>query len=105
LIERPAHNLLTFSKGQALRFTGHLDLHRAWERTLRRAEIPMAYSEGHCEERSDEAIPNTQSMNRHCEERSDEAIPNTQSMNRHCEERSDEAIPNTQEEIASPRSQ
>ncbi len=51
---------LTFGKGPELRFTGHLDLHRAWERTLRRAEIPLAYSEGHCEERSDEAIPNTQ---------------------------------------------
>ena len=37
---------ITFGKGRELRFTGHLDLHRAWERTLRRAEIPLAYSEG-----------------------------------------------------------
>lgn len=37
---------ITFGKGRELRFTGHLDLHRAWERTLRRAEVPLAYSEG-----------------------------------------------------------
>lgn len=37
---------IRFSKGSALRFTGHLDLHRAWERTLRRAGLPVAFSEG-----------------------------------------------------------
>lgn len=37
---------LTFGKGRALRFTSHLDLHRAWERTFRRAELSLAYSEG-----------------------------------------------------------
>lgn len=37
---------IQFSKGSALRFTGHLDLHRAWERTLRRAGLPLAFSEG-----------------------------------------------------------
>ena len=29
-----------------MRFTGHLDLMRAWERLLRRAHIPVAYSQG-----------------------------------------------------------
>jgi radical SAM-linked protein len=37
---------LTFGKRRELRFTGHLDLHRAWERTFRRAELSLAYSEG-----------------------------------------------------------
>ena len=37
---------LTFGKGRELRFTSHLDLHRAWERTIRRARISLAYSEG-----------------------------------------------------------
>lgn len=35
-----------FAKLPAMRFTGHLDLHRAWERTLRRAGLPLAYSQG-----------------------------------------------------------
>jgi len=29
-----------------MRFTGHLDLHRTWERTFRRAALPLAYSAG-----------------------------------------------------------
>ncbi len=29
-----------------MRFTSHLDLARTWERTLRRAEVPLAYSQG-----------------------------------------------------------
>jgi radical SAM-linked protein len=29
-----------------MRYTGHLDLHRAWERTFRRARLPLAYSQG-----------------------------------------------------------
>lgn len=37
---------LTFSKGGALRYTGHLDLHRIWERSFRRAGLPLAYSQG-----------------------------------------------------------
>lgn len=37
---------LTFAKTAAMKFSGHLDLHRAWERTLRRAGLPLAYSEG-----------------------------------------------------------
>jgi len=37
---------ITFGKGRELRFTGHLDLHRAWDRTFRRAHLSLAYSEG-----------------------------------------------------------
>ena len=37
---------ITFGKGRELRFTGHLDLHHAWERTFRRAKLSLAYSEG-----------------------------------------------------------
>jgi radical SAM-linked protein len=29
-----------------MRYTGHLDLHKTWERTLRRAGLPLAYSQG-----------------------------------------------------------
>lgn len=35
-----------FSKTEAMRYTGHLDLFRAWERTIRRAGLPLAYSAG-----------------------------------------------------------
>jgi len=31
---------------ELMRFTGHLDLHRAWERLIRRAGLPLAYSQG-----------------------------------------------------------
>lgn len=37
---------ITFVKQGALRYTGHLDLHKLWERAARRAEIPLAYSQG-----------------------------------------------------------
>jgi radical SAM-linked protein len=37
---------IRFSKTPAMRYTGHLDLHRAWERTFRRAGLPLAYSQG-----------------------------------------------------------
>jgi radical SAM-linked protein len=29
-----------------MRYTGHLDLHKAWERSLRRANLRLAYSQG-----------------------------------------------------------
>jgi len=35
-----------FHKTNAMRYTGHLDLHKAWERTMRRARLPLAYSQG-----------------------------------------------------------
>lgn len=37
---------ITFSKQGPLRFIGHLDLHRMWERAMRRADLPLAYSQG-----------------------------------------------------------
>ncbi len=37
---------ITFIKQGALRYTGHLDLHKLWERAARRAELPLAYSQG-----------------------------------------------------------
>jgi radical SAM-linked protein len=37
---------ITFSKQGALRYTGHLDLHRLWERAMRRADLPLSYSQG-----------------------------------------------------------
>jgi radical SAM-linked protein len=38
---------LTFCKEESVRFTSHLDLHRAWERTFRRAGLPLAYRQGY----------------------------------------------------------
>ncbi len=37
---------IKFSKTKAMRFTGHLDLHTTLERTMRRANLPLVYSEG-----------------------------------------------------------
>jgi radical SAM-linked protein len=37
---------ITFTKDEAQRFTSHLDLHRAWGRLLRRADLPLLYSQG-----------------------------------------------------------
>jgi radical SAM-linked protein len=37
---------ITFSKQGALRYTGHLDLHKLWERAMRRADLPLSYSQG-----------------------------------------------------------
>lgn len=37
---------VVFSKSGPLRYTGHLDLHSIWERTIRRAGLPLAYTQG-----------------------------------------------------------
>ena len=37
---------VVFSKGAELKYISHLDLLRVWERALRRAQAPLAYSEG-----------------------------------------------------------
>jgi radical SAM-linked protein len=37
---------LTFSRGEKLKYISHLDLMRLWQRALRRAGIPLAYSQG-----------------------------------------------------------
>lgn len=37
---------MTFAKGEEIKYISHLDLIRAWERLLRRAGAPLAYSKG-----------------------------------------------------------
>src|SRR3990172_6617082 len=37
---------LTFSRGEAVKHLSHLALMRLWERALRRADLPLAYSQG-----------------------------------------------------------
>lgn len=37
---------IRFSKTDSLRYIGHLDLQRVWERTVRRAGLPLVYSQG-----------------------------------------------------------
>ncbi|MBN2556999.1 MAG: DUF2344 domain-containing protein [Anaerolineales bacterium] len=39
-------HFITFAKEGALRFGGQLDLQRTFERTFRRAKLPLAYSQG-----------------------------------------------------------
>lgn len=44
--ETPTRYRIHFHKSTHLRFIGHLDLHRAMERSLRRANLPLDYSKG-----------------------------------------------------------
>jgi radical SAM-linked protein len=37
---------IRFSRSEEIKFISHLDIMRMWERALRRAQIPLAYSEG-----------------------------------------------------------
>ncbi len=37
---------IRFEKNEHMRYIGHLDLFKAWERTFRRAHLPLAYSQG-----------------------------------------------------------
>jgi len=37
---------VTFSRGEELKYLSHLDVMRLWERALRRADLPLAYSQG-----------------------------------------------------------
>jgi len=37
---------ITFSRGEEVKYITHLDIMRLWERALRRAGIPIAYSQG-----------------------------------------------------------
>jgi radical SAM-linked protein len=37
---------VTFARGDLLRYITHLDLMRSWERAIKRAGLPIAYSEG-----------------------------------------------------------
>ena len=49
---------IQYAKTEPLRYTGNLDIHKAWERTLRRSRLPMAYSQGfHPQPRLNQACP------------------------------------------------
>lgn len=37
---------VTFGKVNSMRYVGNLDMHTVWERTLRRAGLPLVYSKG-----------------------------------------------------------
>jgi radical SAM-linked protein len=37
---------IEYSKAALMRFTGHLDMMRVWERTFRRAQLSLAYTQG-----------------------------------------------------------
>jgi radical SAM-linked protein len=37
---------IKYSKTDPLRYSGHLDLQRSWERTLRRSRLPVVFSQG-----------------------------------------------------------
>ncbi len=47
-----------YAKTAPMRYTGNLDVHKVWERTLRRARLPLAYSQGfHPQPRINQACP------------------------------------------------
>lgn len=49
---------ITYSKLNALRYTGSLDMQSIWERSFRRAGLPLAYSQGfHPQPRINQALP------------------------------------------------
>ena len=37
---------ITFTRDETLKYIGHLDMARTWQRIARRADLPLAYSEG-----------------------------------------------------------
>ncbi len=49
---------IDYAKTTAMRYTSNLDVHKSWERTLRRARLPLAYSQGfHPQPRIHQASP------------------------------------------------
>jgi radical SAM-linked protein len=49
---------IQYAKTEPLRYTGNLDMHKIWERTLRRAHLPVAYSQGfHPQPKINQACP------------------------------------------------
>jgi len=49
---------ITYSRTNPLRYTGHLDMQTVWERTIRRARLPLMYSQGfHPQPRINQACP------------------------------------------------
>jgi radical SAM-linked protein len=37
---------VTFATDDTVKYVGHLDMHRTWERAIRRARLPLAYTQG-----------------------------------------------------------
>ncbi len=37
---------VTFATDDSVKYVGHLDMHRTWERAIRRARLPLAYTQG-----------------------------------------------------------
>ncbi|KAF0112474.1 MAG: hypothetical protein FD147_70 [Chloroflexi bacterium] len=59
---------IRYKKGEALQYTGNLDLHKVWERTFRRAQLPLAYSQGfHPQPRMHQACPLPLGFTSNCE--------------------------------------
>ncbi len=49
---------INYEKGEGMRYTGNLDMQMVWERTIRRAGLPLAYSQGfHPQPRIQQACP------------------------------------------------
>jgi radical SAM-linked protein len=49
---------ISYDKGFELQYTGNLDMHKVWERTFRRAHLPLAYSQGfHPQPKIQQAAP------------------------------------------------
>lgn len=49
---------ISYSKTEAIRYTSNLDIHKVWERSIRRASMPLAYSQGfHPKPRLNQACP------------------------------------------------
>ncbi len=46
MTNEPMRIRVTYAKRGELRYTGHLDLQRVWERTLRRSGLPIVFSQG-----------------------------------------------------------
>jgi radical SAM-linked protein len=47
LMDQGQRLYIVFSRGRRLRFLSHLDMMRLWERALRRARVPLRYSQGY----------------------------------------------------------
>ena len=49
---------ILYAKTEPLRYTSNLDVHKTWERTLRRSQLPLSYSQGfHPQPRMIQACP------------------------------------------------
>jgi len=59
---------LVYKKGDALKYVGHLDLHKVWERSIRRSQLPLVYSQGfHPQPRIQQACPLPLGFDSKCE--------------------------------------